>query len=172
MSEYILSADAESLQKLRDELITQLRTISEDIRELVTLHGESGDFVIQSELAEQERALSQELSKYSEIIDNCELYLGEPDNDEISIGSHIVLQSGGDFEEYIITGIWHDQSNYQTYSVIHSDSELGRECIGKKLGEEFSVAGDDGKQYLVIETKPYNPFMMDLDESIRGSVSE
>ena len=135
---YITQRDLVALQKKRDELLDELRSIGREIAETLTQGSETWhDNAPFEALVAREKTASSRLNAIVESLEDFVLWEEDFNPDIVSIGSRVACQVGDDLREYVIAGHWHDADNYVPYKSVSAASPLGSQLIGKSIGEQF-----------------------------------
>lgn len=96
--------------------------------------------------------LDGRIDELKNVVENAEVVANDvKNNGEVGIGTTVLVQVNGDKHEFKIVGEWEADPGQKKIS---HESPLGKQLVGKKVGEEAEVEAPAGKIiYKIIEIK-------------------
>ena len=140
-----------------DELAAELMELTEEKRPSVVSRLErarqEGDLKENSDYTsarEELDFLDGRIDELKHVIDNAEI-IKNASKGAVGVGNCVVVQINGDTHEYNIVGEWEADPMEKKIS---NESPLGKQLVGKKVGEEIEVDAPAGKiVYKILEIK-------------------
>lgn len=95
--------------------------------------------------------LDGRIDELNEVVNNAEIIEEGASGDTVEVGTTVILTSNGDRHEFKIVGEWEADPMKK---LISNESPLGKQLVGKKVGEKVEVEAPAGViNYKVIEIK-------------------
>ncbi len=140
-----------------DALLEELKTLIEVDRPAVVqaiqdarAMGDLSENGMYTAAREKQAFLEGRIREVEDLIKRAEI-AAKTTRDEVSLGSHVKVQSDKDVLEYYVVSP--EEVDFKTNKISH-ESPLGQALMGKKLNQEFNVTAPVGiKKYKIIEIK-------------------
>lgn len=142
----------DALKKELDELTKVKRPALVDRLERARNEGdlsENSDYI---NAREELEFLDGRIDEIKEVIENAEVVSSSGGNgNKVDIGTSVVVQTNGNKNEFHIVGEW--EADPMARKISH-ESPLGKQLVGKKVGEEVEVEAPAGKLvYKILDIK-------------------
>lgn len=142
----------EALKKELEELTKVKRPALVDRLERARQEGdlsENSDYI---NAREELEFLDGRIDEIKEVIENAEVVSSSGGNgNRVDIGTSVVVQTNGTKNEFHIVGEW--EADPMARKISH-ESPLGKQLVGKKVGEEVEVEAPAGKLvYKILDIK-------------------
>lgn len=142
----------EGLEKLKTELNelknVKRKELSERLRKAIAFGDLSENFDYH-DAREQQEFLERRIAQLEDIIAGSSVVVAKNGGDTVRIGSRVVLQSGSEKLEFLITG---SQEANLLENKLSAESPLGQILLGKKKGDSFEAQTPGGAvEYKVLD---------------------
>jgi len=142
----------EGLEKFKKELehLSKVRRpeVIERIQEAVT-HGDLSENADYAQAKEEQEMIETRIGQLEEIIKNAEIIPKARSKNIVTVGSTVKVKIGGQEKTYTIVGS--GEAN-PSAGKISNESIVGKQLIGRKVGEKISVATPAGtKEYDLVQ---------------------
>jgi transcription elongation factor GreA len=143
------------LEALKSELAELVNVKRPNLVERLERARQEGDLSENSDYInarEELEFLDGRIDELKNVVENAQIVKDNGNgNGEVGIGTTVVVQANGDRHEFNIVGEWEADP---TQKKISHESPLGRELVGKKVGETVEVEAPAGKiVYKILEVK-------------------
>lgn len=139
---YLLTPDG--LKKLNEELkelVTKKRPdVIERIREAAS-HGDLSENADYAQAREEQSFIEGRVQEIEDVIKNAEIISTTSHHNNVTIGSTVIIKTGGQEKRYTIVGS--NEANPKE-GKISNESIVGRGLLGRKVGEKFKISTPAG----------------------------
>lgn len=142
------------LESLKTELTDLVETKRPQLVKRLERARQEGDLSENSDYTnakEELEFLDGRIDELTEVVNNAEIIEEGASGDTVEVGTTVILTSNGDRHEFKIVGEWEADPMKK---LISNESPLGKQLVGKKVGEKVEVEAPAGViNYKVIEIK-------------------
>ncbi len=142
----------EGLEKLKAELnglkTVKRKELTERLQKAIAFGDLSENFDYHNAKEEQEM-LERRIAEIEDIISGSSIVVSRKGGDTVRIGSRVVLQTGNEKMDFLITG---SQEANPIEQKLSAESPLGQALLGKKKGDAFEAQTPGGAvEYKVLD---------------------
>ena len=144
----------EGLTKLNQELKHLIndkrKEVIERIREAAA-HGDLSENADYAQAREEQSFIEGRIIEIEDIVKNAEIITTSTHHSAVTIGSTVVIKTGGNEKKYTIVGS--NEANPKE-GKISNESLVGKNLLGRKTGEKFKIttpAGEMGYEIVSLE---------------------
>ncbi|RJR29081.1 transcription elongation factor GreA [Candidatus Microgenomates bacterium] len=150
-----LQVTGDGFKSLKSELEELVNTKRPQLVKRLERARQEGDLTENSDYTnakEELEFLDGRIDELTHVVNNAEVVEDSSvSRDTVDVGTTVVLTSNGDRHEYKIVGEWEADPMKK---LISHESPLGKQLVGKKVGEQVEVEAPAGKiSYKVLEIK-------------------
>lgn len=140
---YLLTPEGlEKLNKELKELVeTKRKEVIERIREAAA-HGDLSENADYAQAREEQSFIEGRIAEIEEIIKNAEIISQRGHSNIVTIGSTVIVKTGGQEKKYTIVGS--NEANPKE-GKISNESAVGTALLSRKAGEKFKVTTPAGE---------------------------